>query len=237
MGDECVATRFAMYAAAGMAAITTVTFGLALFAVPISGSNCPSDCIEYPYLDTLDRFPRDYVWMFFAIGLVVTYLIFTISLNKVRTGAGSAIPGQVAVGLAVVVVAVLVPTYFVQFSVVPSSLSAGQTEGISLLTQYNPQGLFIALEEIGFLLMSFSFLFLIPLIPAEGTRARVVRWLFGAGFVVSGLAFVAIAIAFGFDRQDRFEIVVISVTWLVLIVNGVLLSLVFRSRLQDGTDL
>ncbi|NOY56928.1 MAG: hypothetical protein GXP34_13230, partial [Actinobacteria bacterium] len=163
MSEEREATRFAMYAAAAMAAITTVTFGMALFAVPISGSNCPSDCIEYPYLDTLDRFPRDYVWMYFAIGLVVIYLIFTTSLNNLRTRTGSAIAGQVAVGLAVAVVAVLVPTYFVQFSVVPSSLSAGQTEGISLLTQYNPQGLFIALEEIGFLLMSFSFLFLIPL--------------------------------------------------------------------------
>lgn len=233
MSEEREATRFAMYAAMAMAAITTVTFSLALFAVPISGSNCPSDCIEYPYLDTLDRFPRDYVWMYFAIGLVVIYLIFTTSLKNLRARTGSAIAGQVAVGLAVVVVAVLAPTYFVQFSVVPSSLSAGQTEGISLLTQYNPQGLFIALEEIGFLLMSFSFLFLIPLIPAEGTKARVVRWLFGAGFVVPGLAFVAMAIAFGFDRQDRFEVVVITVTWLVLIVNGVLLSLVFRSRLRD----
>lgn len=235
MSEEREATRFAMYAAMAMAAITTVTFSLALFAVPISGSNCASDCIEYPYLDTLDRFPRDYVWMYFAIGLVVIYLIFTTSLNNLRTRIGSAIAGQVAVGLAVVVVAVLVPTYFVQFSVVPFSLSAGQTEGISLLTQYNPQGLFIALEEIGYLLMSFSFLFLIPLIPAEGTKASVVRWLFGAGFVVSGLAFVAMAIAFGFDRQDRFEVVVITVTWLVLIVNGVLLSLVFRSRLRDDT--
>ena len=139
-------------------------------------------------------------------------------------------------GLAIVVVAVLAPTYFVQFSVVPSSLSAGQTDGISLLTQYNPHGIFIALEEIGYLLMSFSFLFLIPLIPAEGFRAKVVRWIFGAGFVASILALVAIAIAFGFDRQDRFEVVVISVTWLVLIVNGVLVALVFRSRLRSGTD-
>ena len=236
MSEERAAARIAMYAATAMAAITTVTFGLALFAVPISGSNCPSDCIEYPYLDTLDRFPRDYVWMYFAIGLVVAYLIFATALNFARPRSGSAIAGQVAVGLAIVVVAVLAPTYFVQFSVVPSSLSAGQTDGISLLTQYNPHGIFIALEEIGYLLMSFSFLFLIPLIPAEGFRAKAVRWIFGAGFVASILALVAIAIAFGFDRQDRFEVVVISVTWLVLIVNGVLVALVFRSRLRTGTD-
>lgn len=32
----------------------------------------------------------------------------------------------------------------------------GETEGITLLTQYNAHGIFIALEELGYLLMSLS---------------------------------------------------------------------------------
>ena len=50
--------------------------------------------------------------------------------------------------------------YFVQFSMVPVSLMNGQSEGIALLTQYNPYGVFIVLEELGYLLMSLSFVFL-----------------------------------------------------------------------------
>ncbi len=33
----------------------------------------------------------------------------------------------------------------------------GEKEGISLLTQFNPHGIFIALKEVGYLLMSLSF--------------------------------------------------------------------------------
>jgi hypothetical protein len=55
---------------------------------------------------------------------------------------------------------VLLGGYFVQFSMVPVSLMNGQSEGIALLTQYNPYGVFIVLEELGYLLMSLSFVFL-----------------------------------------------------------------------------
>jgi hypothetical protein len=137
-----------------------------------------------------------------------------------------------AVAVSVVAAAVLVPTYFVQFSVVPSSIAAGETEGITLLTQYNPHGAFIALEEAGYLLMSLSFLLAIPLIDDAGVKARVVRWLFGAGFVVPIVALVAVGLAYGLDRQDRFEVAVISVDWFVLIVNGILLASIFRDRLH-----
>jgi len=57
-------TRTAMYASVAVAVITVVAFGLALLAVPISGANCPGDCLGYPFLDSVDRYPRDYIWMF-----------------------------------------------------------------------------------------------------------------------------------------------------------------------------
>ncbi len=224
-------TRVALYVSTATAVITTVTFGLALTAVPISGANCPGDCLEYPYLDTADRFPRDYFWMYPAIGLVIAYLLLMVSLRAVAPQNRSVI-GQMAVAVSVVAAAVLVPTYFVQFSVVPSSIAAGETDGIALLTQYNPHGAFIALEEVGYLLMSVSFLLAIPLIDDAGVKARLVRWLFGAGFFVPIVALVAVALMYGVDRQDRFEVAAISVNWLVLIVNGILLASIFRDRLH-----
>jgi hypothetical protein len=39
-----------------------------------------------------------------------------------------------------------------------------------------------------------------------------------------------ISINYGLDREDRFEIAVISIDWLLLVINGVLLSLVFRRQ-------
>ena len=46
------------YAAILTAVVTLVTFVLALTAIPISGPNCLSDCIEYPYLDTVAQFSK-----------------------------------------------------------------------------------------------------------------------------------------------------------------------------------
>ena len=59
--------RFGYYSAILTTIITIVTFGFAMAAIPISGANCPGDCVEYPYLDTLAQFPRDFLWMPFAI--------------------------------------------------------------------------------------------------------------------------------------------------------------------------
>ena len=80
--------------------------------------------------------------------------------------------------------------------------------------------------------MSLSFLFLAPVF--SGDRLNVtVRWIFAGGFALILVALILIAARYGLDRQDRFEVVAISVAWLVLILNGVLLGRLFRRRLQD----
>lgn len=108
----------------------------------------------------------------------------------------------------------------------------GETEGITLLTQYNAHGIFIVLEELGYLLMSLSFVFIAPVFSNSNRLENSVRWIFIGGFV---LAFVALAIfsaIYGLDRQDRFEVTIISIDWLVLIVNGILLGVVFKKQLE-----
>jgi hypothetical protein len=111
---------------------------------------------------------------------------------------------------------------------------SGETEGITLLTQYNAHGVFIILEELGYLLMSLSFLFMAPVFVNKNRLESAVRWVFVISFALTVIAFTLISINYGLDRQDRFEVAVISIDWLVLIVNGVLLSLVFKRQLKSN---
>lgn len=47
--------------------------------------------------------------------------------------------------------------------IVPISLAKNETDDLGLIIQYNSHGLFIALEELGYILMSFSLASLIPI--------------------------------------------------------------------------
>jgi hypothetical protein len=222
--------RVGFFAAVLTAAATFLAFGLAMIAIPIAGANCPGDCISYPYLDTVEQFPRDYLWMLPAMVMVIAYLVLMVALEA-YAGPAQKIYGRIAVAVALISATVLLMNYFVQFFVVPVSLQHGETEGITILTMYNPHGLFIVLEDLGYLLMSLSFLFVAPIITAKGRLEAAVRWIFVAAFVLTVLAFIFYSVRFGLDRQDRFEVAAIVVNWLTLIVNGILLSRVFRRRL------
>lgn len=215
------------YAALSTTVITLITFGLALTAIPISGANCPGDCIDYPYLDTLAQYPRDFRWMIPAIGLVLVYVVLVVAIHA-NADRGRQIFSQIGLTFAIMAAVILVSDYFVQFSVIPVSLLNNETEGLALLIQYNPHGIFLALEELGYLLMSLSFLFIAPVFASRSRLETAVQWLFNVGFILPLIALGVIAFLYGLERQDRFEVVIISVNWLVLIVNGVLLSVHFR---------
>lgn len=227
--------RVGVYSAILTVVTTVITFSLAITAIPNSGAGCRDNCFEYPYLNTLSEFPRDYLWMPPAMLLIVAYVILVVSIHA-YAAQHKKIYSQIGLSFALIAAGILLGDYFIQFSVVPISLMNQQTDGIALLTQYNPYGAFIVLEELGYLLMSLSFLFLAPVF-ANGSRLEsVVRWVFIAGFVLTMIFLVVISINYGLDRMDRFEIAVISINWLVLVINGALLSVVFRRRLQAGRE-
>lgn len=227
------AAQVGFYSAVLVAAITIFTFVLAMFAIPISGANCPGDCIGYPYLNTVSQFPRDYLWMFPAIILILAYLVLMVSIQETAPLARK-IFGQIGVSFAIITAVILLATYFTQFSVVPISLMNGETEGIALLTQYNPHGLFIALEELGYLLMSLSFLFMALVFRNGGRLETAVSWLFALSFVITWGALLVISLVFGLERLDRFEVIAITANWFVLIINSILLSIIFRRQLKES---
>jgi hypothetical protein len=108
----------------------------------------------------------------------------------------------------------------------------GETAGITLLTQYNPHGVFIALEELGYIMMSFTFIFLVPVFGGQNRIESAIRWIYIIAFIIIVISFAIISIKYGSERQDRFEVMIISVDWLVLVVNGVLTGILFRRILK-----
>lgn len=167
-----------------------------------------------------------------AIILTLSYLVLMVSIHAYASSQRR-IFSQIGLTFALMATMTLVGDYFVQFSVVPISLMSGETEGITLLTQYNAHGIFIVLDELGYLLMSLSFLFVAPVFINKNRLEAAVRWVFIVSFALTLTAFTLISFNYGLDRQDRFEIAVISIDWLVVIINGVLLSMVFKRQLKS----
>jgi hypothetical protein len=83
--STATANRVGLYSAILIALVTALTFGLAIIAIPNSGAGCQVDCVEYPYLDTLSEFPRDYLWMPPAMVLVVLYVVLVSSIHAQAT--------------------------------------------------------------------------------------------------------------------------------------------------------
>lgn len=221
------ARRLGYYLSLLIAGITAITLGIGFFTPPISGPNCRENCIEYPYLDIASRFPRDYIWMFPAIVLTLLFVALMVCIHY-HAPEGAKVFSHIGLALALMSAVLLVANYFVQVSVIQPSLDNGEVDGIALLSQYNPNGLFIALEEIGYLLMSAALFCVVPVFSSANRLERALRWIFIAGFVLALVALAAVSVQHGVHREYRFEVIVISINWIVLIVAGVLLSAVFK---------
>ncbi len=214
--------------------LTVVTFAIGLSTPPLSGPSCADSCFEYPYLDIASRFPRDYLWMYPAMVLTLIYVVLMACIHSYAS-ADKKIWGQIGLSIALLAVAMLIADYFIQVSVIQPSLERGETDGLALLTQYNPHGIFIALEDAGYWLMSISFLCAAPVFSRSDRVERAVRWIFITSFLLVTIAFVVISVVYGVDREYRFEVVAISIDWLALIVSGVLLSIVFRRAMRTAS--
>jgi hypothetical protein len=199
--------------------ITIITFICALFAVPISGANAPNGGIPYPYLNTIEQFPRDYFWQMIAI---IQLLVFVIFYYFIQTSVDEKEKAAAQIGFIFCLISsiILISTYYVQINVVPVSLINNEKEGIALLTQYNPHGVFIALEELGYILMLFS-LAMFVFIYNEMKSIKIINII---AFIISVISYVALIVIYGLDKKDRFEVIIISIDWICLIINGILIG-------------
>lgn len=221
--------KFGYYISLFTAVITIITFGIAICTPPLSGPFCKEGCFEYPYHEIISRFPRDYFWMFPAIILSFSYMVMMIAVHKVVSPERSVFSLS-GVAFAVISTLILSADYFVQVSFIQPTLMAGETEGIAMLSQFNPHGLFIILEELGFITMNISFVFLAPALTESARLEKSLRLTVITGFFLMLLSFATIVFINGINREYRFEVIIISITWIELIIVSILLSRYFRRR-------
>lgn len=221
--------RLGFYSSISTLVLTLITFGIAIFTPPLSGPYCKAaSCYAYPYLDIASRFPRDYYWMYPAMLLMISYLVMMVCIHRWALEEKK-IYSQIGLYFALMSAFILIADYFVQLSVIQPSLLNGETDGVSMLTQYNPHGIFIVLEELGFMLMSISFLFM-AFVFSSGKLEKAIRWTFVSAFVLTIGSFIAYSVIYGINREYRFELASISFNWLALIMSGALLANLFNRK-------
>lgn len=217
-----LALRVGSWVALLMSALTLVTFALA-FNAP------PPDELAYPFTSELvvGLWPGDYLWMGPAMLLMLVFLAFVTSVHDYAPPSRRFF-GRFSLCLALMATVILLSTYFVQVTVMPTSLDKGQLDGWSMLTMYNPNGVFIALEELAYLLMALSLAVLAPVFVGTTGVDRAIRGTVVVGFSAAVIALVGVSVARGADRGWLYEVIVISIVWTTLVVVGPLVAVVLR---------
>jgi hypothetical protein len=226
------AFRLGYYVSIFLSILTLITFAIAFTTLPITGPFCKEGCIEYPYSDIISRFPRDYIWMYPTILLNIVFVVFMVCIHQIATKERK-IYSQLGLIFAIISAGILITNYFIQVTVIQPSIENGETVGIALLTQYNPHGIFIALEEIGLIVMSLSFLFMGPVFSKRNRLERAIRSVFIISFGLTVISFIAISMKHGIHREYFFECAEITINWFVLIVNGILLGILYKKALKQ----
>ena len=146
------AGRFAFWVSVLVATSAALALALAVTTPPRSGPFCQTACITYPYTDAAAFVPRDYLWMYPATVMALLFVALIACVSHFAP-ARAKLYGQVGLAFAVISATALVLDYAVQLAVMQPSLLAGETGDISLFSQYNPHGAFIALENAGYFTM------------------------------------------------------------------------------------
>jgi hypothetical protein len=219
--------RLGFWSAILLAFLTVTAFALGITTPPRSGPYCAGNCIAYPFTDAVQFVPRDYYWIVPATLLVPVLLIVVACIHSCVQPDKRHLT-LVGLCFASIAASILAIDYFIQFQVAEPSLLRGETGGLALFTQYNPHGLFIALEDLGYLALCVAFAFVGAAFPGARGIARAIRLTFViAGFLGLG-CFVAMTWRFGLDIEYRFEVAIISITWTALVVLGLMLAFFFR---------
>jgi hypothetical protein len=224
-------TRFDFWVALLTALTTAFSFVLAILTLPKAGPFCVENCVGYPYADIAAYIPRDFLWMYPAL-LPALLFVMMVSGLHVRAAADRKQFSRLAIAFSGIAATLLTADYFIQLRVIQPAVLKGEFDGLAPLSQYNPHGVFIALEEAGYLAIGVAFLFAALAVSARDRLHRSVRRVFGTGFGAIVLLFVVLSIAYGLEVEYRFEVAAITVDWTVLIVTGALLARTYGRQLK-----
>jgi hypothetical protein len=112
------------------------------------------------------------------------------------------------------------------------SMMKGETDGIALITQYNGHGIFIAMEDLGYIAMSISFLFLAFTFSMKNRLEKAIRLILILSFLFTALSFILYSVKFGIDMSYRFEVAVITINWTATITAGILISIFIKNSIK-----
>src|SRR5680860_1644618 len=115
--------------------------------------------------------------MYPAMLLMLLFVAFTAAVHEYAPPTRKFF-SRLGLCLASLAAAVLLIDYFIQVTVMQPSLEKGQLDSWAMWTQYNPNGVFIALEELGYLLMSVALACVAPVFTQRNKVERTIRWLF-----------------------------------------------------------
>ena len=231
------AHRLGFWSAILTAVLAAVAFAVGVTTPARSGPFCSSSCIPYPYTNAAAFIPGDYLWLYPGILLALIFVVLMACIHSYASN-GRKVFSQIGLSFALVYAVVILSDYFVQLTVIIPSLSSGETAGLALFTQYNPHGIFIALEGIGYLMMSAAFL-TNAVVFSEGKLEHAIRWIFLIDFILAAGSLAGLS----WLKYDivAFEVAILTINWIVLIVSGILLSILFKRaerfssyRLQDA---
>jgi len=224
--------KVGFYSAILTVLLTICSFVIAYLTPPLSGPFCAGGCFTYPYSDIASRFPRDYYWMYPAMVLNVVYYVLMVAIHYFAP-VEKKIFSHIGMSFAFLSMATFVIDYFLQVSVIQPSLVLGETDGIALLSQFNAHAVFIVLEEIAFIMMSLSILFMSPVFVGQTKAEKALRWIFSGDFILTAVSFALFTVFYGIFREYRFEVAAFSINWLALVGSGILLSVVFRRAMTE----
>lgn len=226
------AARLGFVLATLVAVFTLVTFAMAVLTPPLSGPFCAGGCLRYPYAEAAARFPRDFLWMYPAVLLMLLFIGLLVCVHR-TTPAERQVYSQLSVVFGASGAVIIAADYFVQFSVVPPSLLAGEADGIALLSQYNPHGLFVVLEELGYLMIGVS---LVCLAPVFWRSRRAIAWISIVALLADVAALAAVSAIHGVHREYRFEVAVIAIDYLAMIAVAALLAIAWRRSFRSPPE-
>lgn len=215
------------------AATTVVAFAISVLTPAHSGPYCRSDCVGYPYTGGAEFVPRDFWWQYPAILVALLAVVLVMGLAR-RPSAHATLAARVGTMLATIAAGVLVTDYAIQLAVVQPSLLKRETDGLGMWSQLNPHGVFIALENVGYLLMALAFVATGAAMATHGRPERAARIVLITGGTATSLALIGYAAAYRADLDYRFEVAGIAIDWLVLIIAGTLLAVATRPRTGAG---
>lgn len=224
--------KFGVNASFIVSILTLVTFGFAMTAIPPAGPYCVENCMEYPFSELLKYYPRDYYWMYLAVFQLFAFVIFMVT-NHFIARTERKLYTFLSISFSLISATVLLIAYFTQFSVVPISVMRGETDGIALITQYNDHGLFIAMEELGYITMSIGLFFLAFAFSRKTRLRKTIRIILITQLFLNILVFALYSFIFGINRSYRFEVATISINWIVIIVVGIMAGIHYRRKLSS----